>query len=84
MVGLFAVDGGLFYGGGLHLLGVQTLGVAAVAVWTLGTTFILFKTLKATIGLRVDREHEEVGLDINEHGTQAYADFSMKTADSIF
>lgn len=84
LVGLFAVDGGLFYGGGLGLLGVQALGVLAVAAWTLATTFALFKILKATVGLRVDREHEETGLDINEHGTQAYADFHIKSSESLF
>lgn len=84
LVGLFATDGGLFYGGGLHLLGVQALGVVAVAAWVLATTFVLFKTIKVTVGLRVDKEHEESGLDINEHGTQAYADFQIRTADNIF
>ncbi|MDK2799332.1 MAG: ammonium transporter, Amt family [Clostridiales bacterium] len=78
LVGLFAVDGGLFYGGGVKLLGVQTIGVIAVAAWTLGTSFILFKTVKATVGLRVDRQDEELGLDHGEHATQAYADFVLK------
>ncbi len=32
-VGLFAQNGGLFYGGGLHLLGVETLGVAVIGLW---------------------------------------------------
>jgi ammonium transporter, Amt family len=84
LVGLFATNGGLFYGGGLHLLGVQVLGVAAVAVWVLSTTFILFSVLKATVGLRVDKEHEESGLDLNEHGTQAYADFQIKTDITVY
>ncbi len=78
LVGLFATDGGLFYGGGLELLGVQAIGVLAVAVWTIGTTFVLFKVLKATIGLRVKKEEEELGLDHGEHATQAYADFVLK------
>jgi Amt family ammonium transporter len=68
----------LFYGGGVKLLGVQTIGVIAVAAWTLGTSFILFKTVKATVGLRVDRQDEELGLDHGEHATQAYADFVLK------
>lgn len=78
MVGLFATEGGLFYGGGLKLLGVQAIGVIAVAVWTLATALILFSTLKATIGLRVDQHDEEMGLDHGEHATQAYADFVLK------
>ncbi len=78
-VGLFAVDGGLFYGGGIELLGIQALGVVAVAAWTMGTAFVLFKTIKAVVGLRVTKEEEEVGLDIGEHGTEAYGDFQIKT-----
>ncbi len=78
MVGLFAVDGGLFYGGGAQQLGIQTLGVVAVAAWTIVTTLILFSTIKATMGLRVDKHDEEMGLDIGEHATQAYADFVLK------
>ena len=78
LVGLFATDGGLFYGGGLSLLGVQATGVLAVAAWTLATTFILFKAIKSTIGLRVDKRDEELGLDHGEHATEAYADFVLK------
>lgn len=78
LVGLFATDGGLFYGGGLNLLGVQATGVLAVAAWTLATTFILFKAIKSTIGLRVDKRDEELGLDHGEHATEAYADFVLK------
>lgn len=72
LVGLFATDGGLFYGGGAQLLGVQAIGVLAVAAWALGTGFILFRTLKATMGLRVSRRIEEEGLDVYEHGESAY------------
>ncbi|MDX1358824.1 MAG: ammonium transporter, partial [Clostridia bacterium] len=81
LVGLFAVDGGLFYGGGLSLLGVQALGVAAVGAWTMGTSFILFKALKKFNGLWVDAEHEVAGLDIKEHGSEAYGDFQLKTME---
>lgn len=84
LVGFFAVEGGYFYGGGLNLLGTQALGVFAVAVWTIFTSFILFKAIDATIGLRVSKEDEIMGLDIGEHGTQAYADFHIKTAETLF
>ena len=83
MVGLFATDGGLLYGGGATLLGVQALGVLAVATWTIGTSFILFKTLKATVGLRVSAAEEEEGLDMGEHGMEAYADFAMRTVPQV-
>ncbi len=83
MVGLFAVDGGLFYGGGLALLGVQFVGVGAVAVWTLGTAFVLFKVIAATVGLRVSAEVEVEGLDIAEHGSISYPDFVALRYKSI-
>lgn len=84
MVGLFAKEGGLFYGGGFHLLGVQAIGVGAVAAWVIVTSFLLFKGIKATIGLRVSKEHEVGGLDLSEHGSEAYADFQIKTSDTLF
>lgn len=76
MVGLFAVEGGLFYGGGLRLLGVQALGVLCVAAWVVVTMKILFRILEKTVGLRVSPQEEIAGLDIEEHGlVSAYADF---------
>ncbi|QZY54016.1 ammonium transporter [Crassaminicella profunda] len=80
LVGLFAIDGGLFYGGGIGLLKVQILGVGAVALWTLGTSFILFKGIDLTIGLRVTAEEEHIGLDIEEHGLEleSYVDFKRR------
>ena len=71
-VGLFATDGGLFYGGGGSLLLAQLIGVIAVFVWAFGLGLILFKTIKATIGLRVSKRIEEEGLDVYEHGESAY------------
>ncbi|MCS6984357.1 MAG: ammonium transporter [Leptospiraceae bacterium] len=78
-VGLFADprfgDGkaGLFYGGGFSLLGVQALGVLLAFVWAFGVAYVVFLLLKKTIGLRVE-EHEELeGLDVSEHGNEAYA-----------
>ncbi|WP_294392325.1 ammonium transporter [uncultured Clostridium sp.] len=76
LTGAFAVDGGLFYGGGFKFFGVQCLGVLVVAIWSIATATILFKTIKATVGLRVTREEEIRGLDIEEHGLESsYADF---------
>ena len=73
-VGVFAQNGGLFYGGGLHLLGVQVLGVAVIGLWGFGTTYGLFRVLKATVGIRVTKEDEIIGLDLSEHGIAAYND----------
>ncbi len=75
-VGLFAVDGGLFYGGGAHYLGIQALGVVSVVAWVAVTMTIVFQIIKHTVGLRVSREEEIAGLDTKEHGlASAYADF---------
>lgn len=85
-VGLFATTAapgndslvGLFYGGGLKLLGIQLVGFAAVAAWTAVTITIAFFIIKATVGLRVTQEEEIVGLDSCEHGLpSAYAGFSI-------
>ena len=77
-VGLFATEGGLFYGGGLAKLGIQLLGVVSVAAWVLITMYIIFSIIKKTIGLRVSEKEELDGLDIHEHGlTSAYAGFAI-------
>ena len=69
---------GLFYGGGFELLGLQCIGVAAVAAWTFVTMTIVFLVIKAIFGLRVSEEEEIIGLDATEHGLpSAYAGFSL-------
>mgnify|MGYP003647801404 FL=1 len=74
LVGFFATDGGLFYGGGFDKLIVQITGVAAIVAWAMGASFIVLFILKKTIGLRVTKEEEIDGLDIHEHGTNVYND----------
>ncbi len=84
-VGLFATSSapessidGLFYGGGFHQLGLQLIGVAAVAAWAAVCITITFVVVKSTIGLRVTEEEEIVGLDATEHGlASAYSGFSI-------
>lgn len=67
---------GLFYGGGWEQLGVQALGIISVMAWTAATISLTFLIIKKTIGLRVSRHEEIVGLDATEHGlTSSYADF---------
>ena len=69
---------GLFYGGGFHQLGLQLLGFAAVAAWTVVTMLIVFAIIKAIFGLRVSEEEEIEGLDSTEHGlASAYSGFSI-------
>jgi len=77
--GLFNMDSGLFYGGGLKQLGVQALGAGAAFVWAFGLGMALFLGIKYTIGLRVSPEEESKGLDIGEHGMEAYAGFQIFT-----
>ncbi|MBN1187580.1 MAG: ammonium transporter [Bacteroidales bacterium] len=72
LVGVFSVDGGLVSGGGFHLLGVQAIGVLAVAAWALGMGYLLFKILKSMNALRVEKIIEEEGLDVYEHGESVY------------
>ncbi len=72
-VGLFAEHGGLFYGGGLKLIGVQLLGVIAVSIWSFTMTYFIFSVLKKKVGIRVSLEEEIDGLDISEHGISAYS-----------
>ena len=67
---------GLFYTWDFTLLGVQTLGIAAILAWTTVMMTLTFFILKKTIGLRVSAEEEIKGLDKTEHGLpSAYADF---------
>ena len=74
---------GLFYGGGLHQLGLQILGVLSVGLWTAVTITITFLVIKACIGLRVSTEEEIAGLDSTEHGLpSAYAGFDFTDRDT--
>jgi Amt family ammonium transporter len=84
-VGLFAearyapantTGDGLLFGGGTGLLVSQLIGIAAVFGWCMLTGFTLFLGLKYTVGLRVTPEEEIAGLDLGEHGSEAYPDFS--------
>lgn len=74
LVGIFATDGGLLYGGGFDKLGVQAIGVFSIGAWAAAISFIVLYVLKLTIGLRVTKEEEVDGLDIHEHGSNVYND----------
>ncbi len=84
-VGIFA-DGtyggvrGLIAGNGGQLI-AQIISMVAVVVWALVAGFILFSLIKRTMGLRASQEEEIKGLDITEHGLEAYpADAPVKVA----
>jgi len=57
----------------------QLIGVGAMFVWAFGTGMILLNVIKYTVGLRVEREEELRGLDIEEHGNEAYPGFQIFT-----
>jgi Amt family ammonium transporter len=76
-VGLFNTDKGLLTGHGFGQFGIQLVGVLAFAVFSLVTSFILWSVLGAvTGGIRVSEGEELEGLDIGEHGMEAYPDFT--------
>jgi Amt family ammonium transporter len=70
--GLFAVEGGLFYGGGAHMLGIQALGTFTVIAWAFCIGFLFMFIYDKLFGIRVGKRVEEEGLDIYEHGETAY------------
>jgi ammonium transporter, Amt family len=82
-LGLFAEDrfitnttgNGLFFGGGFTLLGHQIIGILAVGAFTFSVSFLAWKILKELMGIRVSENEEIEGLDIGEHGLEAYPDF---------
>jgi len=56
----------------------QAIGIAAVGTFCFGTSWLIFFTLKRSVGIRVDEKEEIEGLDINEHQMRAYPDFATK------
>jgi Amt family ammonium transporter len=70
---------GLLYGGGFKQLGVQIVGVGACFAWAFIIGLIMFLLIKKTVGLRVTEEEELKGLDIGEHGMEAYSGFQIFT-----
>ncbi len=79
-VGLFATEGGLFWGGGFARTATQVVGIAAVGAATFSLTFFAWWILRATVGIRVSADEELEGLDAGEHGIEAYAAF-VKVAE---
>ena len=77
-VAIFDTTDGLVFGGGATLFLPQLIGILAIGAWAYGTSFIVFKVIDSTVGLRVTAEEEIAGLDATEHGTTAYGDFITK------
>jgi Amt family ammonium transporter len=60
----------------------QLIGVVAVGAFTVGFSFVAWTILKVTMGIRVHPEEEEIGLDISEHGMEAYSGFVKESGVS--
>ena len=74
---------GLFLGGGFEVLGTQAIGVFSVMAYVAVVMIAVFLIIKHTVGLRVSKEEETVGLDIMEHGlVSSYADFMPTVVSS--
>ncbi len=70
---------GLFYGGGIESFANQIVGVVAVGAFTFLLSWVAWIIINAILGIRVSREEELRGLDISEHGMEAYPDFESYT-----
>ena len=78
--GVGAVNG-LFFGGGFSQLWTQLTGVVSVFVWAFFGALAVFYLIKGTVGLRVSKEEELRGLDIDEHGMESYSGFQIFTTE---
>ena len=74
-VGLFAKDGGLFFGGGTAMLATQALGVLVIGAFGFIFTFILMKIMQKTFGIRISKVEESAGIDAVSFGVEAYSTF---------
>ena len=72
---------GLFFGGGVTQLGIQIVGILAIGAFTVIFSGVVWMILKSVLGMRVDPEEEMKGLDIGEHGMEAYSGFLKDTSD---
>jgi ammonium transporter, Amt family len=77
-----SVDG-LFYGGGLSLLGKQATAALSVGFYSFIVAFVVGYLINKTIGFRLDDESEETGIDVIEHAESGY-DFGGGIGSSTF
>jgi Amt family ammonium transporter len=82
-VGLFATHGGLFYGGGARLLGVQSLGTFTISAWGFGVTALALGIMRWCGFLRVSASDESDGLDIRVHGHRAYQHYAPPLPEEV-
>ncbi len=70
---------GLLYGGGATQIVMQLIGIGAIAATVLTASLVFWTILKATVGIRVSAAEEIEGLDVGEHGMEAYPGFASET-----
>jgi ammonium transporter, Amt family len=75
---------GILVGGNFTQLGIQLLGIISVAGITVFLTSLFWSILKFTLGIRVSPQEELSGLDIGEHGMEAYSGFLKETRSGVF
>jgi len=72
-------NNGLIYGGNPLQLGIQMVGSVSTIAFVVVSMTVVFKMIDLVIGLRISREEELRGLDIGEHGMEAYGGFQIFT-----
>ena len=72
-----SANDGFIYSGNPTQLGIQMVGSFGTIVFVVIMMGIIFKVIDLTVGLRVSREEELRGLDIGEHGMEAYSGFQV-------
>ncbi|MHB1538601.1 MAG: ammonium transporter [Solirubrobacteraceae bacterium] len=75
--------GGLLYTGSLVQLGAQAVGVIVTFAFVFASSYVAFRVIEATIGLRVSAEEENAGLDISEHGMYGYPEQFIPTPELV-
>ena len=83
-VGLYAPGLGVLAGGGVASLVAQVVGIGAAFLWAFPVSLGVFAAIHATVGLRVSAEEELIGLDIAEHGMEAYPGFAMEAGRDAY
>ncbi|MEO1633004.1 MAG: ammonium transporter, partial [Bacteroidota bacterium] len=68
----------------MGIVGVQLLGIVAAFAWTFPVAFVLFTLLKKTMGVRLNGEIEEMGLDLHEHAISAYPEFTEPVDENSY
>ena len=64
-----------------HSVATQLKGTLIISAWAFAFSYVVFSAIKAVLGgVRVGEEEEERGLDLSEHGQEAYADFQTKSS----